>query len=261
MIVTMHRTYHLLALCLLLAAAGCSSASGEPDTVTPKPAREAEAAPEPPASEPASAPAPEPVVEIVPMGAPSPALVDKLVESVRTRFRFQVRVRESVPMPREAWYKTRKRWRADKLLDALDALDTGDAIRAIGITEKEISTTKGKRYDWGIAGLGQMPGKSCVLTAYLFRRYRKKTPQRYFRYMDNLVLHELGHTLGLEHCPLERCIMADAKGSARRAARKSINEFCPRCTKLLSRFLRDTTVKGDWTDEELAIIGMPRRSP
>ena len=95
-------------------------------------------------------------------------------------------------------------------LDALNALEAGNAWRVTWITEKPISTTKGKIHNWGIAGLGTMAGKSCVLTAYLFRRLKKRNPIRYRRFMENLVLHEVGHTLGVGHCPLERCIMADA---------------------------------------------------
>jgi predicted Zn-dependent protease len=72
--------------------------------------------------------------------------------------------------------------------------------------------------------------------------------------MENLVLHEVGHTLGLDHCPLVRCIMADAKGNALKAARQSINEFCPRCTRLIRRHLRDPEVNGTWSKRELAIL-------
>ena len=118
----------------------------------------------------------------------------------------------------------------------------------IGLTEQPISTTKGKIYDWGIAGLGQLPGKSCVLTAYLFRGLKKKDRAHYLRYMENLVLHELGHTLGVDHCPLDRCIMADAKGNALRAARASINEYCPRCHNQLRQWLRAKEVRGDWPE-------------
>jgi predicted Zn-dependent protease len=92
------------------------------------------------------------------------------------------------------------------------------------------------------------------LTSYLFRRVKKKNRKRYLRYMENLVIHEVGHTLGLDHCPLARCIMADAQGNALRAARLSINEFCPRCTRLLRRHLRDPQVKGKWSKKERAIL-------
>ncbi|MBN2362057.1 MAG: hypothetical protein JXR83_21580 [Deltaproteobacteria bacterium] len=187
-----------------------------------------------------------PLVMVVPIGKVAPDLTAFIVESVRRRFYFEVQAAPAVSPAAAAWYAPRKRWRAERLLDQLDGLEAGDAFRVIGLTELPISTTKGEIFDWGIAGLGRLPGKSCVLTAYLFRGLKKKDRPHYLRYLENLVLHELGHTLGLDHCPLDRCIMADAKGNALRAARASSNEFCPRCHAKLQRWLRASEVQGDW---------------
>jgi archaemetzincin len=194
-------------------------------------------------------------VVLVPLGQTAPDLVAQVARAVRERFAFDVTVAEAVPHDPAAWYAPRKRWRAERLLDQLDALDLGEVDHVIGLTEQPISTTKGARYDWGIAGLGQLPGKSCVLTSYLFRGVKAESRARYRRYMENLVLHELGHTLGLPHCPLERCIMADAKGNARRAARLSSNEYCPRCHRQIQHLLRDPAPRGTWSAREQAQVG------
>jgi len=209
-----------------------------------------------PSAEPASRPATAqtdrapamPRVVVVPIGNVPLDLTSFIVDSVKQRFEFEVASEPGVEPAANAWYQPRKRWRAERLLDQLDGLEVGAAIRVIGLTEQPISTTKGKIYDWGIAGLGQLPGKSCVLTAYLFRGLKKKDRAHYLRYMENLVLHELGHTLGVDHCPLDRCIMADAKGNALRAARASINEYCPRCHNQLRQWLRAKEVRGDWPE-------------
>ena len=195
-----------------------------------------------------------PVIVVVPLGDPSEDLVKFIAESLQKRFLLTVRVTDPEPLPEVAWYPPRKRWRAEKLLKHLKQMDVGDAWRVTGITEEPISTTKGERYDYGIAGLADMGGKASVLTSYLFRRVKKKNRKRYLRYMENLIIHEVGHTLGLDHCPLVRCIMADAKGNALRAARLSINEFCPRCTRQLRRHLKDPEVKGKWSRRERAIL-------
>jgi len=225
----MHRLPSLLVLTVLLLASG-PARPAEPDE------------------------AGWPLLVIVPLGEPAPDLVEHLAASLRARFRMRVQVTKPEPLPQAAWYPPRKRWRAEKLLRHLERMDLGDAWRVCGITEAPISTTKGKRYDYGIAGLATIGGKAGVLTAWLFRRVKNKSRRRYLRYMDNLVLHEMGHTLGLDHCPLPRCIMADAKGNALRAARRSINQFCPRCTRLLLRHLRDPEVRGKWTRREKAVL-------
>lgn len=192
---------------------------------------------------------------VVPLGEASPDLVRFVARSIERRFDFEVHVADPIPHPKEAWYPKRKRWRAEKILDHLDRLDFGpDVTRVAAITERPISTTKGKVYDWGIAGLGSLGGKSSVFTSYLFRAYRKRARRRYLRFMENLVLHEVGHTLGLPHCPLERCLMADAKGNAVRAARRSINEFCPRCHRRIQQYLIAQEPQGRWSAAELAVI-------
>jgi archaemetzincin len=199
-----------------------------------------------------------PVVVVVPLGKVDPKLVEFVVDSLKRRFYLEVQVHAPIPHPDAAWYAPRKRWRAEKILEALDVLDVGDAWRVTAITEEPISTTKGPVFDWGIAGLGSIAGKSCVFTAYLFRKLKKSEPATYQRYMENLIVHEFGHTLGLDHCPLDRCIMADAKGNAIRAAKASINEFCPRCHRLIQKHLRATEVQGTWSrSERLELDSIP----
>ena len=197
----------------------------------------------------------ERVLVVVPLGDPKPELVEIVADSLRERFNFQVRVHKGVSLPRSAWYPPRKRWRAEKLLDFLDTLKLGEDVwRVAAVTEAPISTTKGKRYDWGIAGLAESGGRNSVFSSWLFEKWKTSHKQRWLRAMENLVVHEVGHTLGLDHCPLKRCIMADAKGSARRAALQSCNEFCPRCTEMLRVHLREKKVRGKWSTKELGVL-------
>jgi hypothetical protein len=43
----------------------------------------------------------------------------------------------------------------------------------VAVTEAEISTTKGDIFDWGIAGLGNLGGLSCVVSAYIYKKHSK----------------------------------------------------------------------------------------
>jgi len=177
-----------------------------------------------------------PVIVVVPLGEPSEDLVEFIAESLRERFLLTVRITDPEPLPEFAWYPPRKRWRAEKLLRHLKEMDVGEAWRVTGITEEPISTTKGKRYDYGIAGLADMGGKASVLTSYLFRRVKKKNRKRYLRYMENLVIHEVGHTLGLEHCLNRGCLLEDAKGRVTTCDREY--DICKRCRALLKKWGR-----------------------
>ena len=46
-------------------------------------------------------------------------------------------------------------------------------------------------------------------------------------------MHEIGHALGLEHCPTRGCLMEDAMGKVTTTDRE--RDFCPLCRGLAKR--------------------------
>src|SRR5476651_2539187 len=68
-------------------------------------------------------------------------------------------LRKPIPLPASAYYPSRKRYRADSLINYLDHFGSADTV-IIGLTDKDISTTKGNIADWGIMGLGDEPGNA-----------------------------------------------------------------------------------------------------
>ena len=132
-------------------------------------------------------------------------------------------LKKPILLPSLAFYPKRNRYRADSLIHFLDRM-TLDGQITIGLTSKDISTTKGDIPDWGVMGLGFCPGKACVVSA--FRLSKGQMHEQLFK----VALHELGHTEGLPHCPVRTCFMRDAEG------RNPINEekeFCPKCKAML----------------------------
>lgn len=119
-------------------------------------------------------------------------------------------------MPQSAWYAPRNRYRADKLI-ALIAKRAGPNQVFAGITRYNISATKDHIKDWGVMGLGYKPGKACVSSDF-----RLKDKSAFWK----VVIHELGHTTGLPHCPEKTCFMRDANGGDPTAEEKA---FCTKC--------------------------------
>lgn len=135
-----------------------------------------------------------------------------------------VTINKAISLPQSAYYKNRNRYRADTIIAFLKRrTPTGHVT--IGMTSKDISTTKGEIIDYGIMGLGYQPGKSCVVSTY--RLDKNNLNEQFFK----LSIHELGHTQGLEHCETLTCFMRDAKGKNHTNEEK---EFCPVCKKHLS---------------------------
>ncbi len=155
----------------------------------------------------------------------------------------EARIREAYPgsqvvrlasreLPASAWYAPRSRYRAERLLRALDVWKPAGAQKIIGVTAKDISTTKGPYPDWGIFGYGNIAGPACVVSDFRLRKNTDAAGLR--RRLSWVVAHELGHTFGLEHCPSRGCLMEDAAGQVATVDRTS-GGFCPACRKRLAR--------------------------
>lgn len=134
-----------------------------------------------------------------------------------------VKILESIDLPKSAYYKERNRYRADSLLRFLNQ-KTQNGFVTIGLTSKDISATKGKIKDFGMMGLGYRPGKSCI--ASNFRLNKSNTDEQFFK----IAIHELGHTQGLKNCPEKKCFMRNAGG--KNPTDEEI-DFCEKCKTFL----------------------------
>jgi archaemetzincin len=242
-----------LGLVLALAlGCGSSSAAGsteaEPEAHAP-PALATHAPPAPtptPAPTPAPAPAPAPaeappteapraraLVKLIVLGEFDATLIDAVEAGLRAELSVDVERIEGLRLPPEAYYPPRRRYRADRLLTHLNAHLDGqpETTRVLGMTSVDISTTKPPHEDWGVFGLGELGGRSCVISTHRLRRRARDTDHVTFRVVTTAV-HEVGHTLGLEHCDDPGCVMRDAEGSIA-TVDTSTGHLGPICTRLI----------------------------
>lgn len=134
-----------------------------------------------------------------------------------------VKLLEAIDLPKTSYYKERNRYRADSIIQFLSK-STKDGFVTIGLTSKDISTTKGIIKDFGIMGLGFQPGKSCVASSFRLKKDNKN--EQLFK----VAIHEIGHTQGLKHCTTKTCFMRDAEGKNFTNEEK---DFCDHCKKHL----------------------------
>lgn len=153
------------------------------------------------------------IVYVQPLGAELPAADLKLVErAIRAFYVVEVKVLERVPLPRAAYYRPRNRWRAEKLIAFLERRMPSDGHRIVGLTAADISTTKDPHADWGVLGLATIGGTASVISS--FRCKRGVSAERARQRLGKVAVHELGHSLGLDHCATRGCLMEDAGGKA-----------------------------------------------
>lgn len=112
-------------------------------------------------------------IVIVPLGKVDVAFIDAASAALKARVDADVRVDPARELPKAAWYAPRKRWRAERILDVIDADPPQDAWKVLVITSAEISTTKGDVADWGIAGLGNIGALSSVASTFLYTKHSR----------------------------------------------------------------------------------------
>jgi archaemetzincin len=132
-------------------------------------------------------------------------------------------LRQNISFPENAFYQPRNRYRADSIIKTIKNNIGNDSV-IVGLSNHDISVTKGKIQDWGVMGLGYHPGNSCVVSD--FRLSKKNKEIQFYK----VVLHELGHTEGLPHCAVKNCLMRDAEGKNHLDEE---TEFCLNCKNFL----------------------------
>ena len=161
-------------------------------------------------------------ISIQPFSDLSPQLSNYVFKELKKIYPL-VELNSPIPLPKSAYYTPRSRYRADLLIAYLDKIHKKGHV-IIGLTGKDISTTKGEVYDWGVMGLGYKPGNACVVSTY--RLDKKNLKDQLFK----VSVHELGHTQSLSHCPNPTCFMRAAEGG-----NPTVQEtgFCPKCMAVL----------------------------
>jgi len=133
------------------------------------------------------------------------------------------------PLPLDAWYAERKRYWADTLLKHLKQMSSNPNMFIVGITGKDISTKKSKYPNWGVMGLGYMPGRACIISNYRLQAYPKSI-ELIDSQLLKVAIHEIGHNFGLQHCANETCYMTDSEGQNKLDGQIG---FCKKCTVFL----------------------------
>lgn len=147
---------------------------------------------------------------------------------------FTIAIEERRPMPPKAATAEKARYSADALLTYLQGIEVRPRDKILGVTELDIVTEKNGVPNWGILGLGDIAGKTCVISTFRMRRKWENggAPESLVRErLWKVSIHELGHTLGLPHCPNKGCLMQDAHSTV-----KTVDDEHDLCTDCRARF-------------------------
>jgi len=167
------------------------------------------------------------IISLVPVGRVEGDHLKLLAEGLAARLRAACRVEPFGQNGDFAYNAARGQYHSTEILKRLLHNPHSETWRILGVTELDIYIPI-LTFVFGEAQLGDI---AALVSTHRLRPEFYGMPHDPELLQDRLLkeaLHELGHTLGLRHCPDYLCVMS-ASHSADRIDLKQA-EFCPSCS-------------------------------
>lgn len=144
-------------------------------------------------------------IEVVPLGVVEVEALDFVAGVVVDNFSAITAIVSSIALPKAAWRARRSQYDASALLKLIESNRRGDPFKSLGVTSADLFA-KDLNFVFGQARLG---GCCAVISlARLGNGHDGHDERRIMlKRVEKEAVHELGHTLGLKHCPNLRCVM------------------------------------------------------
>ena len=161
--------------------------------------------------------------------------IDPVINEIFSFYNKRVIVLKPINIPATFLNPAIEKYSADSIILLLSKLQNDTIVEIIGLTNKPIFTIKKTKYtsyyDEKIFGMAHQPGNSCVVSDYRFRTINTTVFNNIFR---NVIIHEVGHNLGLPHCQDITCIMSTNTGDVEKLNNNN-NAYCKKCKKIINQ--------------------------
>ncbi|MFZ4400596.1 MAG: zinc-dependent metalloprotease family protein [Bacteroidales bacterium] len=178
------------------------------------------------------------IVGILPLGEFDQNLITIVKANIANYYQVNVIELPMQALPQTAYLISRDRYIADSLLEFIlnqkafqeKNISSTYCNYIVGLTSKDICTSHNNSSSWGVFGLGFMPGKACIISTLRLKKnvdFSLLTER-----LIKVVLHELGHNFGLDHCTTPNCMMRDAEGTIKSVDNEKM-DICDVCKRKL----------------------------
>jgi len=124
------------------------------------------------------------------------------------------------------------KYEGNKIINFLSKQNINHYRFVVGLTSKDICTPKNGNKVWGVFGLGSRDGRGCISSTC--RLKRGVTEQKLTERLEKVVLHEIGHNHGLDHCvSAYPCFMKDAGGKIKTVDDEPM-DMCIECKRKIN---------------------------
>ncbi|MEQ1799114.1 MAG: matrixin family metalloprotease [Lacibacter sp.] len=139
--------------------------------------------------------------------------IETIQKEIASFYNRQVIVLEPKQLPEHFLTKETGLYSADSILKFLSGIKTDRFAEIVGLIDQPLFTIKEESsmpyFDEKIFGMGYQPGNACIVSS---ARLQTNDTASYNHRLRNVIIHEIGHNLGLGHCTNEQCIMSKENG-------------------------------------------------
>lgn len=146
-------------------------------------------------------------VDVVPVGDVPAAVKRAASTALRSVFEADVSMQSGEELPEDAYDAGRDQYRAELFIELASRVGAGD--KNIAVTSEDLYYRR-RNY---VFGLAYLDGNGSVVSTYRLQTSSDggiSTRSAEDVFSDRVrkeVIHEVGHTLGLDHCENNRCVM------------------------------------------------------
>ena len=167
------------------------------------------------------------IVHITPLGKVSESQLILIKGWVKSFYGFNCVIDKQEPLTKDLLAKSQTRYEASKIIKKYKSNKNILLLTNVDIVYfNKVKNIK----EYGIIGLGYKPGNTCVVSTF---RIKNTTKNKFIDRLNKVVLHEIGHNLGLPHCKYDKkCLMNDANGTVKQIDQEKI-WLCSNCKKII----------------------------